>query len=99
MYYPIKKTWIVIIHTPNDQKICAFKTRYLAYNLFNNIKETIKTKYPEEPTLIYNEYGSKGNAYYGLIDKHYDVRLISRPFVAYTDYIVKEFKEEIENEI
>ena len=98
MNYPIKP-WVVIIHTPSNEHIHIFKTRHLAYDLFEQVKNLIKEAYPNAHVMSHNEEGYKGNAYYGILEAPISVRLIGNSFEGYFEHVIKQVKEEIKEDL
>ena len=78
--------------------VYTFKTRYLAYTLFKELKTKIEEKFPDDPLFMFNVEGSKGNAYIGTVDRPIEVWLKGDSFTVPVQGYVNKFMEEIKDE-
>lgn len=101
MNYKTTLSWIVTIETPNGTSIHNYETRHEAFKVFTTIKETIEETFPEETAADFNSTGSKGDAYYGLMDKLIAVRMNKHIFESgsWALKIKERFMEDIQYEI
>lgn len=82
MRYNQSKSWIVLVSNGDNLDVYNFSTRYQAFTFFSKVKEAIEEKYPDEDKFIDNIESSRGNAYYGLVDKEIYVHLCGEDFVS-----------------
>lgn len=99
MRYEIKKVWLVIFRTSSNEHVLTFDTRYVANQLFLTIVEHITKLFLNETIISSNLDGDRNDAYYGLVDKLIEVRLIGQDIYKYpVSTIIQQYKNELEEE-
>ena len=99
MRYDLHKVWLVIFRTSSNEHVLTFDTRYVADNVFLTIVEYITKMFPNESVVSSNLDGDRNDAYYGLIDKLIEVRLIGQHIYRNpVNEIIEQYKKELEEE-
>ena len=83
MRYEIKKVWLVIFRTSSNEHILTFNTRCVAASVFLTIVRYITEVFPDESIISSNVDGDKNDAYYGLLNKLVEVRLVGQHIYTY----------------
>lgn len=98
MNYKINKVWVVVIDNPNKQTVCTYTTRTVAMQMFNKVIKLLDEIFPDDYAFAHNLNGTKGNAYYSLLNNHYTVTLTGSYLSYYTNVEESELKKFIEGE-
>ena len=99
MRYEIQKVWLVIFRTSSNEHVLTFDTRYVANRLFLTIVEHITKLFPNKTVISSNLDSDRNDAYYGLVDKLIEVRLIEQHIYKYpVSAIIEQYKNELEEE-
>lgn len=98
MNYKINKVWVVVIDNPKGQTVCTYTTRTVAMEMFNKIIKLLNETFPNDCIVAYNLKGTKGNAYYNLLNNHYTVTLTGSHLSYYTNVEESELKKIIKGE-
>lgn len=98
MNYKINKVWVVVVSNLKGQNVYTYGTRYIAMQAFNKIIKLLNETFPNDFAFTHNIDGTKGNAYYGLLNNHCTVTLTGLHISYFTDTIVSETEELIKGE-
>ena len=98
MNYKINKVWVVVVNNLDGQNVYTFATRYVAMQAFNKIIKLLNKTFPDDFAFTHNINGTRGNAYYGLLDNHCTVTLTGSHLSYYTTMEEFETKKLIEGE-
>lgn len=98
MNYKINKVWVVVVNNLNGQNVYTYASRAVAMQAFNKIIKLLNETFPNDFIFTHNINGTRGNAYYGLLDNHCTVTLTGLHISYFTDTVISETKKLIEGE-
>lgn len=98
MNYKINKVWVVVVNNLNGQNVYTYASRAVAMQAFNKIIKLLNETFPNDFAFTHNINGTRGNAYYGLLDNHCTVTLTGSRLSYYTTMEESETRKLIEGE-